>query len=200
MSKKHQTTPSVDSEPAQNKSGSHRSSMTSEGYISFCFKGNGSFYVVKDRKSQISSDSLECTSTRTRRKLRYEENVDNFKEDGIDLEATSKRESYYGKGEEEEEESIYFDPESSAQGITEEPYDENEEYEYDGNEDYQYDENEDYQPISHESSASNDSAGSFAFPALNRVWSGSPIKMPRTKGAHLRKHKDWRLVLLCCRF
>ncbi|KAF9624904.1 hypothetical protein IFM89_015526 [Coptis chinensis] len=142
--------------------------MTSEGYISFCFESNDSFYVVKDRKSQILSDSL---GTRTMQKVRYdEENLDNFKEDGIDLEATSKRESYHGKGGEEEE-----------------PYEENE--------DYQYDENEDYQAISHESSA-----GSFAFPALNRVWSGSPIKMPRTKGAHLRKHKDWRLVLLCCRF
>ncbi|KAF5201113.1 hypothetical protein FRX31_009294 [Thalictrum thalictroides] len=141
--------------------------MTDDGYINFCFKDNGTFYIVKDQKSR-NSDCFEHTSTRSRRKLIYEEeDVNYLEEDGVYLEASSERESYFEDDEKVgDEESVYFDPESPFTEISEEQYYKNE-----------------YHPaISHKSSTSNDSTSSFAFPVLNKAWSGSPIKMPRKAG------------------
>ncbi|KAF5184803.1 18S pre-ribosomal assembly protein gar2-like protein [Thalictrum thalictroides] len=49
--------------------------------------------------------------------------------------------------------------------------------------------------ISLRSDSSTTSTRSFAFPILHSEWNSSPVKM-----AKARKHRGWRLSLLCCRF
>ncbi|PIA63269.1 hypothetical protein AQUCO_00200946v1 [Aquilegia coerulea] len=49
--------------------------------------------------------------------------------------------------------------------------------------------------ISLRSDSSTTSTRSFAFPVLHSEWNSSPVKM-----AKARKHRGWRLSLLCCRF
>ncbi|KAK4430117.1 hypothetical protein Salat_1312400 [Sesamum alatum] len=54
--------------------------------------------------------------------------------------------------------------------------------------------------LSHRSDASTTSARSFAFPVLQSEWNSSPVRMAKADRRHFRKHKGWRLGLLCCRF
>ncbi|ONK69366.1 uncharacterized protein A4U43_C05F22100 [Asparagus officinalis] len=51
--------------------------------------------------------------------------------------------------------------------------------------------------ISLRSDSSTTSARSFAFPILQSEWNSSPVKMAK---AERRKHRGWKMGLLCCRF
>lgn len=50
------------------------------------------------------------------------------------------------------------------------------------------------------SDSSTTSARSFAFPILQSEWNSSPVKMAKADRRNLRKHRGWRMGLLCCRF
>ncbi|XP_077237571.1 uncharacterized protein LOC143879214 isoform X1 [Tasmannia lanceolata] len=50
--------------------------------------------------------------------------------------------------------------------------------------------------ISLRSDSSTASTRSFAFPILHSEWNSSPVKMAKAD----RRHRGWRLALLCCRF
>ncbi|KAF3438014.1 hypothetical protein FNV43_RR20770 [Rhamnella rubrinervis] len=82
----------------------------------------------------------------------------------------------------EEEDSNYVDMESASGGIA----------------------FEDRRMVSVESSDSTQSDasnGSFAFPVLGWEWTGSPVQMPKSEGLRLRKHKGRCVVgFQCCRF
>ncbi|KAL0430023.1 UNVERIFIED_CONTAM: hypothetical protein Sradi_0628300 [Sesamum radiatum] len=54
--------------------------------------------------------------------------------------------------------------------------------------------------LSHRSDGSTTSGRSFAFPVLQSEWNSSPVRMAKADRRHFRKHKGWRLGLLCCRF
>ncbi|XP_038979299.1 uncharacterized protein LOC120109604 isoform X1 [Phoenix dactylifera] len=54
--------------------------------------------------------------------------------------------------------------------------------------------------ISLRSDSSTTSTRSFAFPILQSEWNSSPVKMAKADHSHLRKHRGWRVGLLCCRF
>lgn len=54
--------------------------------------------------------------------------------------------------------------------------------------------------ISLRSDSSTTSARSFAFPILQSEWNSSPVKMAKGDRRNLRKHRGWRMGLLCCRF
>ncbi|KAF5184802.1 hypothetical protein FRX31_025615 [Thalictrum thalictroides] len=170
----------IDYTPSDGQTDSPRVSSTEGGYIVFTFNDHGAYHIMKDQKSERSR-YFERVRAQITRKLNYEDVLTNFNvdeveslncsnKDGVAFKASTQGESDVYNEKGEDEESIYFE------ACTSDP------------------------PISHESSASDDSTGSFAFPVLSRVWSGSPIKMPRTKVKHSKKHKDWRVVLLCCKF
>ncbi|XP_008809678.1 uncharacterized protein LOC103721303 [Phoenix dactylifera] len=54
--------------------------------------------------------------------------------------------------------------------------------------------------ISLRSDSSTTSTRSFAFPVLQSEWNSSPVKMAKADRRHLRKHRGWRVGLLCCKF
>ncbi|KAK1273571.1 hypothetical protein QJS04_geneDACA016520 [Acorus gramineus] len=54
--------------------------------------------------------------------------------------------------------------------------------------------------ISFRSDSSTTSTRSFAFPILHSEWNSSPVKMARAERRHYRKHRGWKIGLLCCRF
>ncbi|KAL5723321.1 hypothetical protein ACHQM5_006733 [Ranunculus cassubicifolius] len=54
--------------------------------------------------------------------------------------------------------------------------------------------------ISLRSDSSTTSTRSFAFPVLNTEWSTSPVRMAKPDRSQFRKHRGWRMALLCCRF
>ncbi|KAJ8637111.1 hypothetical protein MRB53_011378 [Persea americana] len=54
--------------------------------------------------------------------------------------------------------------------------------------------------ISFRSDSSTTSTRSFAFPILNSEWNSSPVKMAKADRRHFRKHRGWKMALLCCRF
>ncbi|KAL5987467.1 hypothetical protein ACLOJK_035215 [Asimina triloba] len=54
--------------------------------------------------------------------------------------------------------------------------------------------------ISLRSDSSTASTRSFAFPVLHSEWNSSPVKMAKPDRRQLRKHRGWRMALLCCRF
>ncbi|XP_031502554.1 uncharacterized protein LOC116265783 [Nymphaea colorata] len=54
--------------------------------------------------------------------------------------------------------------------------------------------------ISLRSDSSTTSVRSFAFPILSSEWNASPVKMAAADPKQLRKHRGWRMALLCCRF
>ncbi|XP_042499705.1 uncharacterized protein LOC122077872 [Macadamia integrifolia] len=54
--------------------------------------------------------------------------------------------------------------------------------------------------ISLRSDSSTTSTRSFAFPVLPSEWNSSPVKMAKADRRHFRKHRGWRLNILCCRF
>ncbi|XP_031481439.1 uncharacterized protein LOC116251363 isoform X1 [Nymphaea colorata] len=54
--------------------------------------------------------------------------------------------------------------------------------------------------ISLRSDSSTASTHSFAFPVLPAEWNGSPVRMAKADSRQFRKHRGWRMSLLCCRF
>ncbi|CAN6447084.1 unnamed protein product [Victoria cruziana] len=54
--------------------------------------------------------------------------------------------------------------------------------------------------ISLRSDSSATSARSFAFPVLQSEWNSSPVRMAKADARQFRKHRGWRMSLLCCRF
>ncbi|KAK4410415.1 Protease 2 [Sesamum angolense] len=51
--------------------------------------------------------------------------------------------------------------------------------------------------LSHRSDGSTTSGRSFAFPVLQSEWNSSPVRMAKADRRRFRKHKGWRLGLLC---
>ncbi|KAK4844073.1 hypothetical protein QYF36_016139 [Acer negundo] len=159
---------SIDSQSQQNIA-------DDEDYIVFCFSEDGAFDVVKDGKSEPSSNHIDCTrrsSWPVNRKI-------NFGESEKIVNATNEEEIIPVK-EYEEEDAVYLDIESAASR-------------------YQSDQG----MVSVESSDSNrsdNSTASFAFPVLGWEWMDSPAQMPKSEVLHLRKHKPRSLTFHCCRF
>ncbi|KAK6921054.1 hypothetical protein RJ641_014732 [Dillenia turbinata] len=89
----------------------------------------------------------------------------------------------------EEEESIYFDPESPSDRLQWLDY---------------HEETQDHHASSVSSSNSgnsNSSTGSFAFPVLRLDWNGSPVQMPKSESPIRSRKQRLQLALLhCCRF
>ncbi|XP_042516862.1 protein BREAKING OF ASYMMETRY IN THE STOMATAL LINEAGE [Macadamia integrifolia] len=213
-SKKHTlvpvSIPTEDSEQTNNKKSSHYPTFKEEDYIVFCFKEDGTFEVVKEEKSESAhhvkyrtepsravfnrklvygEDTETDTETDTDTDSKYD-NEDMSNTDGIDFDFTNEKSYTFNDDEEgEDEESIYFDSEAPHPGIRTEAHD--------------ADSGTNSQKSSYSTSTqsqSSSSTGSFAFPVLRCEWNGSPIKMPKPEGLHLRKQKLLRMGLQCCKF
>ncbi|KAK0586460.1 hypothetical protein LWI29_007324 [Acer saccharum] len=148
-----------------------------EDYIVFCFSEDGAFDVVKDGKSEPSSNHIDCTKSSSwpvNRKINFgeSEKIVNSNEGGNAT--TNEAEIIPVKEYEEEDIESAGSRYQSEQGM-----------------------------VSVESSDSNrsdNSTASFAFPVLGWEWMGSPAQMPKSEGLHLRKHKARSLTFQCCRF
>ncbi|KAK6925156.1 hypothetical protein RJ641_009482 [Dillenia turbinata] len=133
-----------------------------EEYIVFSFREDGELYVVKDRQTQAeTSYDRHCLSECSR---------------AVNTKA-------------EEEESIYFDPDSPSDGLH-------------WLDDYNEETRDHHASFisSSNSDDSNSSTGSFAFPVRQLDWDGSQVKMPKSESPIRSRKQRLRIALHCCRF
>ncbi|XP_018501102.2 protein BREAKING OF ASYMMETRY IN THE STOMATAL LINEAGE [Pyrus x bretschneideri] len=165
----------------QAKDTSCRPRFSDEEYIVFCFKEDGAFEVVKNGKLE-ASNTIDCASRNSprpaNRKLSH----------GQDTRAVERRSNE--KRLTEKAYDIY--PTNDGKCIIFDQKHEEEEENRSGQEPPPSRDVKDRSTVSVESSDSSQSdgsTGSFAFPVLGREWNGSPVQMPISEAMDLRKHK-----------
>nr|XP_027188780.1 protein BREAKING OF ASYMMETRY IN THE STOMATAL LINEAGE-like [Cicer arietinum] len=170
-----------------------------EGYIVFSFREDGAFDIVIDCNAAAKSESFTTVvdgknqnSRPVIRKLDYgedaeqvrnhhiEENVSNVNQHDQDYMTTVK--------EGETKETINLSRNQHLEN---------------NRRSYPREEIEDHKLVcidSRDSHHSEGSRGSFAFPKLGWELIGSPVKMPKSKDLHLKKHKIRFVRFQCCGF
>ncbi|XP_061355251.1 protein BREAKING OF ASYMMETRY IN THE STOMATAL LINEAGE [Gastrolobium bilobum] len=179
---------------------------TDEDYIVFCVGENDAFDVVKDDKHVMSEarirdpNAMHKNSSPVNRKLKYCEDVEqvsdlniNEKRPNANQQDTDQDDQYYiiHLEEDKKEEMVYNGSQQHADSIRRECH---------------IVEIEELEMVSAEESRNSDQSedssntGSFTFPVLGWERIGSPERMPKSEGLHLKKQRGLCDRFQCCRF